>query len=345
METVWYIIVAFMLTAYVVFDGFDLGAGAIHLLVAKTSQERRLILKSIGPVWDGNEVWLLATGGALYAAFPLLYAASFSGFYLPLMMVLWLLILRACGIEFRGHINNPLWQHFFDLLFAFASLLLILFFGVALGNVMRGVPLDKSGYFFVPLWTTFRADANPGVIDWYTLLIGLLAIVVLSVHGALYVVLKTEGELNLRTRKLVKALWPVQIVLSIICLASTLIIRPEIINNYKTHLWSMVFPLLVILSLGGIIVALQRNRELFAFLCSTSYIIGMLSGAAFGLYPNLLPAIDHEASLTIYNTAASSYGLQTSFVWCLLGLLLVTIYFTYVYQHFVGKVTLVGDDH
>src|SRR2546422_7524285 len=147
METLWFIIVALMLTAYVVLDGFDLGAGVIYLIVAKTSKERRTVLRSIGPVWDGNEVWLLAAGGTLYFAFPALYASAFSGFYLPLMMVLWLLILRGISIEFRSHIEAPVWMQFWDAIFCLSSLLLAVFYGAALGNVVRGVPLDEKGYF------------------------------------------------------------------------------------------------------------------------------------------------------------------------------------------------------
>src|SRR6202451_3878029 len=141
MPTLWFIIVACMLAAYVVLDGFDLGAGVIYLLVAHTSEERRMVLRAIGPVWDGNEVWLLATGGTLYFAFPQLYASAFSGFYLPLMMVLWLLILRGIGIELRAHLDNQVWQSFFDFIFCGSSALLAIFFGAALGNVIRGVPL------------------------------------------------------------------------------------------------------------------------------------------------------------------------------------------------------------
>ena len=142
-----------MVATYVVLDGFDLGAGAIYLFAAKTNDERRQVLRAIGPVWDGNEVWLLAAGGTLYFAFPQLYASSFSGFYLPLMMVLWLLMLRAIGIEFRAHVETHLWQSFFDVIFSVSSILLAVFFGAALGNVVRGVPLDATGYFFEPLWT------------------------------------------------------------------------------------------------------------------------------------------------------------------------------------------------
>src|SRR5512143_1224910 len=157
MQTFWFCAVALMIAAYVILDGFDLGAGIIHLFVARTEEERRRVLESIGPVWDGNEVWLLAGGGTLYFAFPGLYAASFSGFYLPLMMVLWLLILRGIAIAFRNHLANAIWRPVFDATFMGASALLAIFFGAALGNVVRGVPLDASGSFFLPLWTDFRA--------------------------------------------------------------------------------------------------------------------------------------------------------------------------------------------
>ena len=170
MATLWFMIVAVMVAAYVLLDGFDLGAGAIHLCIAKTDDERRTILRAIGPVWDGNEVWLLAAGGTLYFAFPLLYASSFSGFYLPLMMVLWLLMLRGIGIEFRAHIDEPMWHGFFDVIFDVSSMLLAIFFGAALGNVVRGVPLNADGYFFEPLWTNWRVGAKNGILDWYTVL-------------------------------------------------------------------------------------------------------------------------------------------------------------------------------
>src|SRR5277367_4583793 len=153
MGFIWFWIVAVMLVAYVVLDGFDLGVGMLHVFVARTERERQITLRSIGPVWDGNEVWLLATGGTLYFAFPLLYASAYSGFYLPLMMVLWLLMLRAIGIEFRAHIEEQVWKGFFDAIFGISSILLAIFFGAALGNVVRGVPLNAEGYFFEPLWT------------------------------------------------------------------------------------------------------------------------------------------------------------------------------------------------
>src|SRR5947207_7435426 len=161
MPTVWFIIVSVMIAAYVVLDGFDLGAGVIYLMAGRTRDDRRKILRSIGPVWDGNEVWLLAAGGTLYFAYPQLYASAFSGFYLPLMIVLWLLMLRGIGIELRSHVDNPLWWSAFDFVFTASSLLLAVFFGAAIGNVMRGVPLDKDGFFFEALWTDFRVGPQP----------------------------------------------------------------------------------------------------------------------------------------------------------------------------------------
>jgi len=206
METAWLIIVAVMIAAYVVLDGFDLGAGIIYLIVGKSGDERRKVLRSIGPVWDGNEVWLLAAGGTLFFAYPQLYASAFSGFYLPLMMVLWLLMLRGIGIELRAHMNNPVWRGFFDVVFCGSSALLAFFFGAALGNVIRGVPLGADGYFFEPLWTNFQLGPHPGILDWYTVMAGGVALVTLTAHGALYVTLKTDGELGQRARRVATAL-------------------------------------------------------------------------------------------------------------------------------------------
>jgi cytochrome d ubiquinol oxidase subunit II len=184
-DTIWFVAVALMITMYVLLDGFDLGAGAIHPFAAKNERERLTILRAIGPVWDGNEVWLIAAGGTLFFAFPILYASSFSGFYLPLIIVLWLLMIRGLSIELRGHVNDPMWGSFWDAMFFIGSSLLAIFFGAALGNVVRGVPLNEEGNFFQPLWTNFSPfSETPGILDWYTVLMGLLALATLIVHGA-----------------------------------------------------------------------------------------------------------------------------------------------------------------
>jgi len=343
METLWFMVVAVMVAAYVVLDGFDLGAGVIYPFVAKTSAERRMILRAIGPVWDGNEVWLLAAGGTLYFAFPQLYASSFSGFYLPLMIVLWLLMLRGIGIEFRAHMESPVWQGFFDVIFFVSSALLTIFFGAALGNVIRGVPLGPDGYFFEPLWTDFRVGAHPGILDWYTVMAGVVALVTLTAHGALYVVTKTEGDLNLRARRVALGAWPVQVLLTVVSLIATYSIKPQVMDNYREHPIGMLIPLAVAASLAAMIGATLKGKEKPAFVASSFYIASMLVGAAFALYPVVLPAsTDPGYSLTIYNSAAGHHGLVVGITWWCLGFVLALAYFVFIFRMFRGKVRLEG---
>ncbi len=350
MATVWFIIVAVMVAAYVVLDGFDLGAGVIYLGAARTPDERRVIMRAIGPVWDGNEVWLLAAGGTLYFAFPLLYASSFSGFYLPLMIVLWLLMLRGIGIELRAHMKNPVWLGFFDTIFSASSLLLAIFFGAALGNVVRGVPLGTDGYFFEPLWTNFRVGTYNGILDWYTVLTGVIALVTLTAHGSLYIATKTEGDLNRRARAVALWAWPFQVVLSVAGLIATIYIRPTTVDNYKQHAIGFLIPAVVYASLAVMIYAIRKGadpaKENLAFVASALYIVGMLVGAAFALYPVVLPAsTDPALNLTIYNTAAGQHGLTVGLTWWILGMILALGYFTLLFRMFKGKVRLEGEGY
>jgi len=339
MPTLWFMIVAVMVALYVLLDGFDIGAGAVHLLIAKSDVERRTILRAIGPVWDGNEVWLLAAGGTLYFAFPLLYASSFSGFYLPLIMVLWLLMLRGIGIEFRSHIPDGMWTSAFDLIFSIASALLAIFLGAALGNVVRGVPLGADGYFFEPLWTNFRVGANNGILDWYTVLCGVVALVTLVVHGSLYIATKTEGDLNQRARNAVRLLWPVQVLLTGLSLIATIDIRPGVLANFSKWPVGYLVPALVVGSLLYLFVAVRRGSDKRAFVASCGYIVGMLVGAAFALYPVVLPAsTDPSYSLTIENTATGLHGMRIGLVWWTLGMILAAVYFIFIYRMFRGKV-------
>ena len=343
METVWFIIVSVMIAAYVVLDGFDLGAGIIYLVVGKTSDDRRKVLRSIGPVWDGNEVWLLAAGGTLYFAYPHLYASAFSGFYLPLMMVLWLLMLRGIGIELRAHMDNPVWRGFFDVIFSVSSALLAVFFGAALGNVIRGVPLNEAGYFFEPLWTNFRLGPLPGILDWYTVMAGVVALVTLTAHGALYVRLKTDGELGDRARSVATTVWPVQLALTLLSLVATWFVRPSIKTNYLAYPIGFLIPLVVFGSLVLMLFWTRKDKELPAFLASCVYITGMLVGAVFALYPVVLPSsTDPAYSLTIYSAAAGHHGLTVGLVWWSLGLVLALGYFLFLYRMFRGKVQLEG---
>jgi cytochrome bd ubiquinol oxidase subunit II len=341
METLWFILVALMLTAYVVLDGFDLGAGVINLIVARNHDERRLVLRAIGPVWDGNEVWLLAAGGALFFAFPLLYASSFSGFYLPLMIVLWLLMLRGVGIELRSHVNDPLWWSFFDFVFSVASLLLAIFFGAAIGNVVRGVPLDANGYFFEPLWTNFRVGTHTGILDWYTVITGVLALVTLTVHGGHYLALKTEGALNRRSQRLALNSWWILLLMTLLSLAATLYVRPQVLENFRLRPWGWIIPVSVVVSLLMMRSFARREQYLQAFLSSTVYIVAMLGGAAFALYPYLLPATTNPSfGLTIYNSKTGAYSLTVGLIWWLLGMVLAIAYFVFLYRSFRGKVRL-----
>jgi cytochrome bd ubiquinol oxidase subunit II len=345
MGTIWFWLVAIMIATYVLLDGFDLGAGAIHLFVAKTDEERRQVLASIGPVWNGNEVWLIAAGGTLYFAFPALYASAFSGFYLPLMMVLWLLILRGTSIEFRNHIKSAVWDPLWDFLFCASSLLLAVFFGAALGNVVRGVPLDASGYFFEPLWTNFRLGEETGILDWYTILVGVLALLALMMHGGLWVRLKTSGEVNGRAGKLAGRAWWGVVVLTALVTAFTFRIQPQVKENFTTWPWGFVFPLLAVAGIAGVLFELRHHHERKAFFASCAYLTGMLTSVVFGLYPMVLPARNPAYSLTVARAKAADYGLKIGLAWWILGIILAAGYFIYVYRSFAGKVVVDKDSH
>jgi cytochrome d ubiquinol oxidase subunit II len=339
MGTLWFCIVAVMLAVYVVLDGFDLGAGIVHLMVARTDAERRMVLGSIGPVWDGNEVWLIAGGGTLYFAFPALYASSFSGFYLPLMIVLWLLTLRGVAVEFRNHTRGAIWAPFWDAVFALASLLLAVFFGAALGNVVRGVPLDAGGRFFEPLWTNFLPGPNAGVLDWYTILVGVAALAALTLHGALWVALKTDGEVTLRAQRLANRLVWIVAALTVAITAASFHVQPSLATHFSGNSWGAVFPALAILGLAGIVWFSWRGRERNTFLASCAYLLGMLTSAAFSLYPYVLPAsTDPTFGLTVHNAMAPEYGLRIGLIWWLIGMTLATGYTVYAYRSFSGKV-------
>src|SRR5271167_4536018 len=328
MASLWFWIVAAMVATYVVLDGFDLGAGAIYLMAAKTNDERRQVLRAIGPVWDGNEVWLLAAGGTLYFAFPQLYASSFSGFYLPLMIVLWLLMLRAVGIEFRAHIENRVWQDFFDVVFSVSSILLAVFFGAALGNVVRGVPLDAAGRFFEPLWTNFSPRGQTGILDWYTVLVGVAALAALALHGAAWLAYKTEGELNERALRCARTLWWPAALLTVTITIVTFRLEPWLLWDFRVHPWGFVFPVLAVAGLLGVHWFARTKQDAAAFGASCAYIVGMLTSVTFSLYPNVLPSsVDPlHIGLTVSNARAADYGLKIGLIWWLFGMALAAGY-------------------
>ncbi|MCD8538380.1 MAG: cytochrome d ubiquinol oxidase subunit II [Leadbetterella sp.] len=349
MEIFWFIVLSVMLCAYVILDGYDFGAGIIHLLFARTEEEKKAITRTIGPFWDANEVWLIASGGVLFFAFPTLYASSFSGFYLPLMIVLWLLIFRAVGLELRGQVHNRLWEGLWDKAFGMASLLLALFFGAALGNVVRGVNLgmvengvstQEPHYFFLPLWNpTFDPLAEQqGIIDWFTILLGLVAVVTLTIHGAGWIILKSRSSLNVRLKEVIFRLNIVLLLLVLITVALWHYVKPVALNNFQSHPWLWVFPLVGAAGLLGLFRIRKFQRDGSGFLFSSLFIAGSFSTTVASLFPNMLPSTNGvNPSLTVYNAAAHEYGLSVGLRWFLIALLLVIIYFVIQFRVFRGK--------
>jgi cytochrome d ubiquinol oxidase subunit II len=346
MGFIWFWLVAVMIVGYVVLDGFDLGVGVLHLFLVRTEEERKGTLGSIGPVWDGNEVWLLAGGGTLYFAFPLLYASAFSGFYLPLMIVLWLLILRGISLELRNHIEVGVWRSLLDGIFGLSSGLLTIFFGAALANVIRGVPLQADGYFFLPLWTNWQPGEHPGILDWYTVIGGLVALVALTMHGALWLTIKTSGELGRRARGIVAPLWVVLGVLTIVSLMATVAVRPETLNNYFNYPFTFVVPAGVVASLFGVWFLNRKEQPVKAFLSSCLYLFFMLAGACWALYPTLLPATTgSDRDITLSRALSGQHTLAVGLAWWIFGMTLAVGYVVFVYSKFRGKVDLATGGH
>ena len=346
MEAAWFAIVVGMLAVYTVLDGFDFGVGTLHRLVARTDEERRTVLAAIGPVWDGNEVWLIAAGGVLFLSFPRVYAAAFSGFYLALMIVLWLLILRGVAIESRSRQDNPLWREFWDTTFALASALLAVVLGTALGNVVRGVPLDGTGSFFIPLFTDFQPGVRPGVFDWYTILVGVFALCALAGHGALYLVWKTAGPVQARSRLWARRAWLAVLSLWLAVTLATARLRPDIFTNLLDRPWSLAF---VALMLGGVVGAFhfpRRGWELAAFLSSSAFLLGLVAATMAGSYPVWLRStLDPADSLTAANSAAASYGLKVALVWWTVGMALAGAYYAFLFRSTRGKVDVHTEGH
>jgi cytochrome bd ubiquinol oxidase subunit II len=275
----------------------------------------------------------------LFFAFPVLYASAFSGFYLSLMMVLWLLILRGISIEFRSHVDNPLWRPLWSAVFGLASATLALVFGVALGNIVRGVPLDRNGYFFLPFWTNLSPSGQVGIIDWYTLLVGVASFLALAVHGALWVVLKTDGDLQDRTRSFSAKCWVGSVAITPVMSVASFSIQPNLIKQFRSHPWGLLFPMLAVTGMIGTRVLSSRGKDLQAFLASGLYLIGMLTSVAFGVFPNVLPAnTAPDLSLTIHNATTAEHGLIVGLWWFVPGMTLAIGYSVLGYRHFAGKV-------
>jgi cytochrome bd ubiquinol oxidase subunit II len=326
MTTVWFCVLAVMVAVYVVLDGFDLGVGALHLLLAKTDEEREQATDSIGPIWNGNEVWLLAGGGILFLAFPAAYAAAFSGLYFGLIIVLWLLVGRGLALELRHQLEHPMWHAACDTVFSLSSAALALVFGVALGNVVRGVPLNAHEYFSLPLFH---------ILNWYALLIGAFGLVVLGAHGANFLAWRASGEFAARAARAARRLWPLTLLAPVTLAWPTYHERHHMIDVFGDHPWTLIFPLLGLSSVAVQFVYQRRGLWLRAFLASSLFIVGLLTTMAAGLYPYVLPARQgHPHGLTITNAASGHHALTTAIVWWPLGMILAAAYFVFAYRLF-----------
>ncbi|WP_010581980.1 cytochrome d ubiquinol oxidase subunit II [Schlesneria paludicola] len=339
MEAVWFVIIAAMLAIYAVLDGFDFGVGIMHHFVARNDEERRIVLAAIGPIWDGNEVWLIAAGGALFMAFPLTYSTAFSGFYLALMIVLWLLILRGLAIAFRSHQENLVWRQFWDAVFSCASIALAVVFGATLGNLVRGVPLDADGLNAMPLFTSFMPGPQPGVFDCYTVLVGLFTLVALAGHGALFLVWRTSGPVHARSQTYAAAIWRCIVVLWALVTLATLWVQRDLFITLVNRPWSVLFVSLAIGGIWGVFHFMNSKRELAAFASSSAFLLGLIAATMIGNFPFWLRStIDSSFGLTAYNTASSSSSLRTALSWWLVGIILIAGYFTVLFRSIREKV-------
>jgi cytochrome d ubiquinol oxidase subunit II len=330
-NTLWFLVLALMLAAYAVLDGFDLGVGALHLLVGRTREERATSIAAIGPVWNGNEVWLIAAGGAMVVAFPRFYASAFSGFYLALMGALWLLALRGIALELRHQVDDSLWHDAWDAVFSLSSALLALLFGVAVGNVLRGVPLDIEGRFQGSLALLL----NP-----FALLCGLLSLVSLALHGATYLAMKTTGPLGARARRAVLPLWTGTAVLLVAVAVASEAVHPGFAANFGRWPALLVLPIGVLTAAIAVPVCAWRGRDPGAFTASSALLATVLGAVAAGLYPRLLPALAGSGgqALDVYNAASTPRSMVVALGVYLVGLALVLVYVLTVYRVWRGKV-------
>jgi cytochrome bd ubiquinol oxidase subunit II len=325
MSTAGFVVIAFMFTAYVLLDGYDLGAASIAPLIARNDRERAAVMASIGPFWNGNEVWLIAAGAALFALFPEAYASSFSGFYLPFIIVLWLLMFRGIALELRNHLRSELWHQFWDAAFFLSSTLLILVFGLALGNLLRGVPLDAAGYFE----GTFAFLLNP-----YALLVGVFALATLAFHGAAFVAMRADGQLGARAMRVTRVAWWFVLALYIAVTALTLLMHAPI----RAH-WLFAMPAISLAALVGAWWSAGAARAAAAFSTSSCFIATLLVAAAGVLFPYLLPSYPAgSGGISIFAAAPSATALACALTVNIGGIVAVAIYSSFVWRRMGGKI-------
>ncbi|CAN5502954.1 cytochrome d ubiquinol oxidase subunit II [soil metagenome] len=336
LAVIWFILLFVLLGGYAVLDGFDLGVGAIHLL-AKDENERRVSINAIGPVWDGNEVWLLTGGGALFAAFPAVYATVFSGFYLALMVVLMCLMFRAIAMEFRGKVDSAKWRGVWDVAFSVSSILLPVLFGVAFGNVLRGVPLAADGTYS----GTFLGLLNP-----YAVLIGVLTLVTFAMHGAIFLAGKSDGRMQLRLVRIAVRAWGAFVLLFVLTTVATALAAPALFQHDGINFAAWLFMIVIVAACFALPGLIRAHRFKTAMFASGGLVASLMGLAASGLFPRLLPSITEPgASLTIYNASSTPRTLAVMLVIALIGMPLVIVYTAFIYRVFHGKVVLSEDSY
>ncbi len=331
LNTIWFFLIGILLVGYAILDGFDLGVGALHLLV-KDDLERRIMINSIGPVWDGNEVWLVTGGGALFAAFPHVYATVFSGFYIAIMILIFMLIFRAVAIEFRSKQTMKWWRQMWDVAFSIASILIAFLAGVSIGNLITGIPIGADKEFLGTFWT---------LINPYTVLVGVTTVALFMMHGAIYGVMKTEGDLQNRLRGWVNNTIIFFIICYITTTMTTLIYYPHMIKHFEEVPALFVLAILNMLAIANIPREISKGNDFLAFLSSSASIAALLTLFAFGVFPNFVYASNDPAnSLNIYNAASSEKTLNIMLIIALIGIPFVLAYTISIYWIFRGKVKL-----
>ncbi|MFC2130258.1 cytochrome d ubiquinol oxidase subunit II [Bacteroidota bacterium] len=328
---VWFVLLLVLFIGYVVLDGFDLGVGMLHYS-AKTDKERRILLNSIGPVWDANEVWLITAGGALFAAFPDVYATVFSGFYTAFMLFLLVIIGRAVSIEFRGKVDSASWKKVWDFVFHISSYMIVLLLGVAFANIVSGIPIDAAKEFSGNFWT---------LINPYALFVALTSVLLMRLHGRLYLLIKTEGELFERILDRVKLVWVLFFIFYIGLAVWTVAGKPELLYNYNHNGALFIIPVLSILSIILVLLMVNNKKYFPAFIFSSLTIALSIIQAGISMYPNLVPSNPVSVnSLTIFNASSSESTLYTMFIIACIGIPLVLIYKFIMYTAFRGKVKI-----
>ncbi|HWY55595.1 MAG TPA: cytochrome d ubiquinol oxidase subunit II [Terriglobales bacterium] len=344
MIAAWYVIVSLTLIIYVALDGRNFGAGMLQWLVARTPEERRQVVAAIGPLWSWHEVWLLGFGGTLMAVFPRLMASAFAGYYLALFLILWGLILRGISIEVGGHINDRLWQGFWDFVFAVSNFLLAILFGAAAGNVARGVPVDADGNFSMAFFTNFGVRGYVGLLDWYTISIAIFAVSILAAHGATYLTLKTEGSVHDRSSKCAKYLWAAIVPLLIAVSVESWMVRPDVPRHAIHNPFCWLGLLMIIVASCTLILGLRLRAEEWAFLGSNFLLVGLLATGGAAIFPVMLHStLAPENSLTAYAVAAGRNSLLLASVWWPVGFALATAYFVFISRRFGGRVSIKQD--